>query len=202
MINSEYDNRRPGETRKGNWMQTSRGAMFWPLDPRADEVFIEDIAAGLSKLCRFAGQCQRFYSVAEHSVLVSQIVPPQYALIGLLHDATEAYVVDVPRPIKPFLGGYKDIEIGVWRAISERYGLPLDPPPSIKEADNAMVLAEADQIMLPLPAPWSIPGSPAAVKIECWSPDEAERRFLDRFHELTRRCVLSASAVIEQGIGE
>lgn len=172
--------------RAGNWMQTYSGRQFWPIDPRPDEVHLEDIAHALAHACRFAGHCERFYSVAEHSVLVSHLVPRELALVALLHDATEAYVVDIPRPLKPFLAGYKEIELRVWTAIAERFRLPLDMPSEVKAADNAVLLAEAEQIMKPHPAPWSVPGKPAKVKISCWNPIEADIRFRARFRELTK----------------
>lgn len=173
------------DQRAGNWMQTFTGRQFWPLDPRADEVFIEDIAHALSLACRFGGHCERFYSVAEHSYLASYIVPPEDALVALLHDASEAYVVDIPRPLKPYLAGYKDIETRVWLAIAERFGVSPDMPASVKIADNAMLLAEAEQIMKPHPAPWSVPGEAANVAIYGMRPAEAEHKFLARFAELT-----------------
>lgn len=182
-----YDN--SGGGRFGNWMQTFSGRQFWPLDPRPEEVSIVDIAHALANACRFAGHCERFYSVAEHSVLMSYIVAPEDALVALMHDATEAYVVDVPRPLKPFLPGYKEIEAGVWRAIALHFNLPAELPASIKLADNAMLLAEAEQIMKPHPAPWSVPGEPANVQIRGWRPDMAEFRFLERFALLTREKV-------------
>ena len=86
--------------RKGDWIQTFTGRAFYVLDPRPEDVDIEDIAHALSMQCRFAGHCREFYSVAQHSVTASWLVPPEDALWGLLHDAAEAYVVDLPRPIK------------------------------------------------------------------------------------------------------
>lgn len=182
VTGDNYDN--GGVGRKGNWMQTFAGRQFWPLDPRPEEVHIDDIAHGLANACRYAGHCLKFYSVAEHSVALSYIVPQRLALVGLLHDATEAYVVDVPRPLKPFLPGYKDIEDTVWRAIASRFGMPLSLPDEIKVADNAMLLAEQAQIMAPPPADWCVPGVPANVAIQCWPPAVAERAFLARFKEL------------------
>lgn len=179
-----YSNRADGETRKGNWMQTYLGVQFWPLDPRANEINIVDIAHALSNMCRYAGHCKKFYSVAEHSVLVSHLVPPKDALAGLLHDATEAYLVDVPRPIKGYLGGYHEFEHTLWVAVAEAFNLSVDLPESVKVADNAILLAEAEQIMGPKPAPWNIPGEMADVKIECLSPSKAKRLFLNRFVEL------------------
>src|SRR5438128_12538670 len=84
---------------RGDWMQTYTGRAFYPLDPRLDDICIEDIAHALSMLCRYGGQCQEFYSVAEHSVLMSYAVNPQHALWALLHDATESYMGDLIRPL-------------------------------------------------------------------------------------------------------
>ena len=86
--------------RVGDWIQTMSGVIFYPLDPRPEEIRIEDIAHALSHQCRFAGHCREFYSVAEHSVRVSRELPQEFMLWGLLHDASEAYLVDLPRPIK------------------------------------------------------------------------------------------------------
>lgn len=183
VTGENYNNSEAG--RVGNWMQTFTGRQFWPLDPRPEEIFIEDIAHALSMACRYGGHCLRFYSVAEHSVLVSYVVPPSIALSGLLHDAAEAYVADVIRPIKPHLSGYHDIEQRVWLSVAERFGLDAALPDSVKSADNAVLLAEQAKNMAPAPAPWCIPGVAANVPIACWSPEIAERRFLQRFAELT-----------------
>lgn len=88
-----------------SWIQTFSGRQFFPLEPRVEDVCIEDIAHGLSNLCRYAGHCECFYSVAQHCLLVSRVVPREHALRGLLHDASEAYLIDVPRPIKHSIGG-------------------------------------------------------------------------------------------------
>ena len=165
-------------------MQTYSGRKFWPVDPRPEEIFIEDIAHALSLTCRYGGHCERFYSVAEHCVLVSQVVPPEMALMGLLHDATETYCADIIRPLKPYLAGYKDVEDALWTAIAERFDLEYEMPPCVKEADNALLLAEQAQIMKLPPAAWSVPGEAAAVIIECWAPEVAEAKFIERFVEL------------------
>ncbi len=185
--NRTYDNRPVGTTRKGNWMQTYTGRMFWPLDPRADEVDIEDIAHSLSMQGRFAGHANHWYSIAEHSVYVSRYVPREHALAALLHDATEAYVVDVPRPVKPALTNYREIEDRVWVAIAERFGLPAELDPSIKVADNMVLLAEQRDLLKPPPAPWKVPGVPApGLRIAAVPQPKAKKWFLDRFEELTQ----------------
>lgn len=93
--------------RKGDWIQTYTGRQFWPLDPKPEEVCIEDIAHALSQQCRYAGHTIRFYSVAQHSVEIALRVPRAAALWGLLHDAAEAYLVDLPRPVKYLMPAYK-----------------------------------------------------------------------------------------------
>lgn len=173
--------------RKGDWMQVASGRPFWPLDPRADEVHLDDIAHGLSMLCRFGGHVKKFYSVAEHSVWCSLIVPPEHALQALMHDATEAYCVDIPRPLKRGLSNYAEIEAAIWTATCERFGLVHDLHPSVKAADNAMCLAEAAQLMTRPEIDWSATGEPADVKVECWSPDDAKQRFLERYAALTAK---------------
>ena len=173
--------------RKGQWMQTYTGKQFWPIDPRAEEVDILDIAHSLSMQCRYAGHCQRFYSVAEHSVYVSQVIEPEFALLGLLHDAAEAYLVDVPRPVKPYLTGYAEMEMRLEDEIAYKFGLWWDnkKTDAVKRADNAVLLAEKEDLMPNSPAPWSVPGDPADVRIMCLSPEAARGFFLKRFVELT-----------------
>jgi hypothetical protein len=173
--------------RKGDWMQTVSGRMFWPLDPRAEEVDIYDIAVGLSNECRYAGQIEDHYSVAQHSVYVSYQTPVGLELEGLMHDAPEAYIKDIHRPLKRQLREYSPIEDGVWRAIAERFGLAEKLPHSIHLADNNVLLAEKEQIVGRSPAPWLVPGTPAPIKIELWTPRQARKAFLDRFHELYAR---------------
>jgi hypothetical protein len=82
------------------WLATYSGAEFSLIDPQPDQVRIGDIAHSLSQLCRFVGATRSFYSVAQHCVLVSDHCPPEYAFAGLMHDAAEAYCLDMPRPLK------------------------------------------------------------------------------------------------------
>jgi len=176
--------------RKGNFMQVWTGGVYWPLDPRAEEVFIEDIAHALSMQCRYAGHVEQFYSVGEHSVHVSHIVPPHLALCGLLHDGTEGYLVDVPRPVKRHLTNYKEIEQLNWVVIAKRFGLPEVMPEEIHRADAAMLATERAALMKPLPEhaaqAWAMGDvQPAAeVTIHGWYPRTAKVMFLRRFEEL------------------
>jgi len=177
----EYNN---ADNDRGNWMQTVSGRRYYPIDPRPEEVYIEDIAKGLSMMCRYNGQVPFFYSVAEHSVLVSYCVPKEHALQALLHDATEAYIADIIRPVKAHLTNYKELEERNWFAIADRFGVPREFHPSVKQADDAVLLAEKAVLMPVDLGRWDVPGEPATVGIHCQSPDVAKWRFLRRFHEL------------------
>lgn len=185
--------------RIGDWCQTFSGQQFWPMDPRPGEVSIVDIAHALSLLCRFGGHCRVFYSVAEHSVRVSWLVEaearcqgapdaylPDVALAGLLHDASEAYLVDVPRPIKGHLVGYRDIEDRVQRAVCERFGVLENETRDevISWADSVLLHTEARDLMGRPPNSWKHMVDPLAETIEPWSAERAEREFLARFAEL------------------
>ena len=172
-----------------DWIQTYSGKQFWPLEPRIEDVDIGDIAHALSNLCRYGGHVERFYSVAQHSYFVSKVVPQEHALRGLLHDAAEAYLIDVPRPIKRSVGmeAYTVAEKVLQAAIYERFGLPPEDPPCIKTADNHLLRTEQRDLMKPAPAEWKDYRVGALrMRIEPWSPRGAEISFLHRFEELTR----------------
>ena len=175
-------------TRKGEWLQTFTGKQFWPLDPCPEEICIEDIAHALSLQCRFGGHCKEFYSVAEHSWRVSFMCDATNALWGLLHDAAEAYLVDLPLPLKHFsaLGEkYQLVEQRLMVAVCLRFGLEASSSPNVKESDRFMLHWEARDLMSPHPAPWAGEGCllPAEV-IKPLLPKEAEAAFLERFREL------------------
>lgn len=174
------------EKRKGNWMQTATGRAFWPLDPQPEDVAIADIAHALAHICRYNGHCSRFYSVAEHSVLVASALPPQLKLCGLLHDAAEAYVGDMTRPLKPHMPTHQDAEFKVHAAIARRYRLTLPMPDEVWKADFRILIDEQDALMPNPPFPWEgLAGhEPLGVTIEGWPPDLAKERFLSLFREL------------------
>lgn len=180
--------------RKGDWLQTHSGIAYWPLDPRASEVAIVDIAHALGMVCRYAGHCNKFYSVAEHCVHVSRIVPPQDALAGLLHDAPEAYIHDITRPLKRHLAGYQGIEWMNWHAIAAAFRVDPVLPKSVHDADTSMLFVERRALLREPPAPWGFedPGLAKNVRIECWSPEAAKLEFTGRFLELilerSRKC--------------
>lgn len=179
-------NPEPQFFRRGDWMQTYTGLRFWPLNPRPEDVDIRDIAHALSMQCRYGGHSLRFYSVAEHCVHIARFVSPANALWGLLHDAAEAYLADVPRPLKRHLPGYKEAEAKVMAAICQHFDLPPEMPAEVHAADNRILSDEVHQNMSPMP--WhSKHNEPIGVVIECWPPEVAEANFLEAFRDLQRK---------------
>lgn len=175
--------------RKGDWMQTYTGRQFWPLDPSMVDVDIEDIAHALSMQPRYAGHTTRFYSVAEHSYLVSmhcETISSQRA--GLLHDGSEAYLCDIPRPVKPHLSNYREIEDRLCGVIAAKYGVPYPWPEDVHEIDMRILLDERNQLLRPSPAPlgdgWPDHLEPLNAFIRCLDPQTAKAAFLGRFYEL------------------
>ena len=173
------------QTRHGDWMQTSTGKKFWPLDPRPEEVFIEDIAQALSKICRFGGHCKAFYSVAQHSCHVSDIVcgDRDVRRWGLLHDAAEAYVGDMIKPLKRFVNGFSGIESKILSAISARFGLCKKAPEAVEIADEKMLNAEALAVMgdSSHTKEWAHAECAASIHIKPWTSSHAYREFIERF---------------------
>lgn len=173
--------------RIGDWIATFTGLAVYPMDLRPSEICIQDIAHSLSMQCRFNGHCLGYYSVAEHSVLVARALMVNHrasALTGLLHDATEAYLTDVPRPVKPFLVGYKEAERRAWLAIAERFGLPQELPAEVHEADNRILFDEKAQNMGPCEQEWSWSLEPLGVTLQFWTPEEAEAAFMETYYDL------------------
>lgn len=172
--------------RRGDWIMTYTGRQYWPMDPRPDEVDLLDVAHALSNLCRYTGHCQRFYSVAEHSVLVSRLVRPEHALAGLMHDAPEAYVNDLARPLKRFLPQYQHVEELNWRAVAKKFGLPERLPDDVHRADNMALRLEYAELMTYMPAhmPPVSKTDCAGLKIIGLSPYFARDLFMARYAEI------------------
>lgn len=184
---------------RGRSIQTFSGPMFWPLDPRADEVRIEDIAHSLSMQARYNGHGARFYSVAEHSIHISIAAQTRSAergagaeeaaeagLCGLLHDGSEAYVSDVVTPVKRMVPAFESFEDKIAAAIAERFGLVLPMPAIVHELDKRIVADERAALMKPGFATWhdAAPVEPLGIRIACLSPAVAEALFLARYREL------------------
>jgi len=176
-------------------IQTYSGRRFSPLEPDATQIDISDIAHALANLCRFGGHCSSFYSIGQHSCVVSDAVAATGAdgttvLGALLHDASEAYLGDLAHPIKhrsPLGELYREIEAPLQAAILACFGLPADPPPLVKRIDRAALAAERVALMRPADDEWwpELDGVAALeVAIEPWEPGRAAQEFLDRFERL------------------
>ena len=136
---------------KTTYVSTYLGNRFYPLEPRIDRVAIEDIAHGLAFQCRFNGQTCDFYSVAQHSLIVADLVPEPYRLAALLHDAPEYVIGDMISPVKAAIGpGYGELDSRLTAAVHLRFGLPAVLPAAIKKeikrADRLSAWLEAVQI--------------------------------------------------------
>jgi hypothetical protein len=181
-------------TKRAPFIETYTGVRFRPLSPRVEDIRIHDIAHALSNQCRFSGHVRHFYSVAEHSVRVSRLLEskvksPAIWLKGLLHDASEAYLVDLPTPLKvtPKLGtAYRVAEGHLMQVIWTRFCLPRGGNIAVAWADAAMLATEVRDLMFARPEHWhDLPGTPLHERIVPWSPKVAEDEFLRRFDELT-----------------
>lgn len=167
-------------------ISTKDGQFFDYNKPEDYRFDIEVIAHALSNICRYGGHSNRFYSVAEHSVLVSRVVPPELALCGLLHDASEAFVGDMPSPLKAMCQSYRTIENRVQAAIANSFGLPYPFPPEVHLADKMLYKAEREQIA-PIPdLVWHTDIPAADVEIRGLTPGMAKTHFIARYKELTK----------------
>jgi hypothetical protein len=169
--------------RNGDWMQTYSGRQFWPVDPHPDDIDILDIAHALSMQCRYGGHSKRFYSVAEHSTIMARVATVARRA-ALLHDASEAYLVDIPRPIKPYLANYKELERRLNECIAKKFGVAYPWPQEVIDLDNRILADEQKQLMGPPPADWCLTLPPLGVKIVGLEPTLAKREFMEKFNEL------------------
>lgn len=174
-----------------SWILTSNGKAFDLFTPQAKMISSVDIAHALAHTCRFNGHCHQFYSVAQHCLIVSEIVPPEHKLVALLHDATEAYVGDMVRPLKQLMFEqghtlYAEVEHRVWLAICEHFHLEPELPESVKEADMIALATERRDLMPDHPAAWDcLRGiTPLNRSIPEWSPRHARQVYHDRLLEL------------------
>ncbi len=165
------------------YVSTHLGHRFYPLAPRIDDVAIEDIAHGLAFQCRFNGQTQHFYSVAQHSLIVAGLVPRRLALAALLHDAGEAYLGDLVKPLKRLFPEFSRIEAGVMEIIGARFAVSGFDDRAIKRADLVALATEKRDLMPHSTETWpSLTGiAPLPQRIRAMPPQEARQQFLDAF---------------------
>ncbi|WP_127958025.1 HD family hydrolase [Serratia microhaemolytica] len=171
-----------------SWINTFTGKQFCYAKPAVENICIEDIAQALSHECRFAGHLPEFYSVAQHSVLVSKIVRPELALEALLHDAHEAYCKDIPSPLKHMLPDYQYIESSIDSIIRYRFNLPASCSPAIKYADLVILATERRDLGIDDGTPWPILEdiSPSEEEIVIpLNPAQARGLFAQRYFEIT-----------------
>ncbi len=192
-------------TREKGWMQTYSGRRFYPLEPRAEDVELADVAHGLAMTCRYGGQCRSFYSVAEHCVLVSEFVElharnagkpaaevRRLAQLALMHDSAEAYIGDMIRPLKhqPEMVAFRHAEAIIEQAIAEKFRLDwtLEAREIVKRIDDRILIDEISYLM-PCPeayldTPLLRELSPLGVRFQCLSPVAAQGAFMHRYREL------------------
>lgn len=176
------------DERKGDWIATYTGKRFYPFDPRVDDIDPNDIVHALSNLCRFGGHSTSFYSVAQHCVLVSLMCPPEDALWGLVHDATEAYLIDLPSPLKkaPEFEFYRLAERQLMDVVCDVFKLPHEEPASVKLVDKRILATEARDLTFTEGRGWTTQADPYDFNIKPWTSEHARVRYISRLHELTR----------------
>lgn len=171
-------------------IQTFSGMTIDYNNPDPKQIVIEDIANALSKICRFSGQTNMFYSVAEHSVLVSRKCPPRFALYGLLHDAMEAYMSDLLSPLKNLCPNYLTLEKRMWEAVAKKFKMQKKLPKEVKEVDLRMLMTERDVVFnkkmlwegLEHVEPYK------DLAIMGYNHEDAKDMFLQRFEEVKDTC--------------
>jgi len=179
----------------GPFLQTVSGRRVNPFDPDPSQIDIGDIARALGNLCRFGGHSRVFYSVAQHSVIVSELVEQrggdvEDVFAALMHDAAEAYLGDMPHPIKhrsPLGAAFKAAEDQLEAVIRERFGIKADVP-EIKRVDRALLATERRALS---GENWHWPELdgvvPLDLELTAWAPDEAQGAFMERYAELEAR---------------
>lgn len=175
---------------RGQPIGTYTGQRMHPLDPHPDEIQVEDIAHGLANTCRYGGQCQFYYSVGTHSIYVSQELAeygPKMQLYGLFHDAAEAYITDIPRPVKSEIEGYGGIEEKILSAVWDVLGLS-DPTErqweKVMDVDDQLFFYESDELL----AEFDPPSVPAlSYTLRPCTPADVRDQFLRRTEQLRKR---------------
>ena len=166
------------------------GIEFDFTNPKPHSIHIDDIATSLANICRFNGQINHHYSVAQHSILVAMLVPRELKFAALMHDAHEAYVGDVASPLKALLLDYQRIEERVQGVVRARFGLPASDYEGVKKADYAAFLLESAHLreesdtFVDETEGSEIPYQFNSFFVHPWTPLRAEQAFLESFAAL------------------
>lgn len=170
---------------KVDYIRTFTGTDFTVFDPKPEQIFIEDIAHALSQLCRYGGHCDPFYSVAQHSIIASYLIEPKFALDALCHDFSEAYIMDLPRPIKYQIEQYRNMEDKLYSVIAEKFNLPQIIPDDVHMIDSLMIKEfEWDYFMLKIPK--ENHKKFYELFFENKKPEDVRQEFLKRFEKLNK----------------
>lgn len=167
-----------------DWMQSYNSKVIYPLQPKPDDFSLETVAHALALKCRFNGQCKFFYSVAQHSVIVSLHCSQENALWGLLHELDEVFLPDVPRPIKPTIPGWKELAEKHMRAGATAFKLRMPIPDQVHHVDAACLNAEKFDVMGKPPKEWGQLPPRLDYPIEPMSWQDAKQWFIDRYYEV------------------
>jgi hypothetical protein len=165
------------------------GNVFDYNNPEESVVTIDDIATALANVCRFAGHLHYFYSVAQHAVNASLIVPEQYAFDALMHDTAEAFTNDLPTPLKLAFPVFKELEVRIETAMSQKFGFQYPLGPEVKLADLQMLKLEKEKIKRDK-SRWEMLDNintdhlVDVVDLRLHTPPQARRLFLDRYWEI------------------
>lgn len=164
------------------WILTYTGKRFDLFEPTPDMICPHDIAQALGTIARFNGHTRDHYTVAQHSVLVASLVPKEHELVALLHDATEAYIGDMVRPLKQCMPAFCEVEARIWSAICARFDLDEELPECVKHADLVALATERRDLMPAHPESWEcLEGiEPLEARIDLWSPHVARWQFHER----------------------
>lgn len=189
------------------WIETYTGKKFYLVNPELKTIDILDIAHSLSMQCRFNGHSKFYYSVAQHSVLLTRWAIANglqhLALTFLLHDASEAYLCDIPRPFKHMLTNYKELEISLEKVIAHKFGTIFPFPKVLKIADTRILTDERRALMRPIEHNiWTLPDGckePLGVTIDSWDPLIAKSEFLNLYWQILNNAnSLSYSSELEE----
>lgn len=152
-------------TKMGSFIETYSGKQIDFLNPQPDQIDIEDIIQGISRMPRFSGQTKHDYTVGQHTLNVVNVLPPRHKLQGFLHDAAEAYIGDMPTPFKRLMPDFTLLEQRIWDAICQRFNISHALHPSVKQADGIMLMSERD-LLKPAVTDWGDLENHLRVRVE------------------------------------